>query len=141
MKAADARAARVGVSGSNASVARRSAGVVAGAAVGLAGDDTRDETADVRVHDGMPLPVSERRDRVRGVRADARQRREQRHVIGDDPVVALDDHARARVESKRPSRVAEPTPGPDRLGRLVRGQCAPASASAPAMPHRPAARD
>ncbi len=84
-----------------------------------AGHGARQHPAHVGVEHGVPLPVGERRDGRRGVVADAGQRPQRvvrrRHLA----VVPFHDRLSGGVQAQRPSRVAEPAPGPDRLaGRL-----------------------
>ena len=87
-----------------------------------AGHGARQHPAHVGVEHDVPLPVGERRDGRRGVVADAGQRPQRvvrrRHLA----VVAFHDRLSGGVQAQRPSRVAEPAPGPDRLAGRFCGE-------------------
>ena len=85
-------------------------------------DHPRKHAADVRVEHGVPLPVSERRDRGGGVLADARQGSQlvepERHLA----TMPIGDHRGAGVQPQRPAWIAQSAPRMDRLARRRSGQ-------------------
>ena len=89
-----------------------------------AGERPREHPAHVGVQHDVPPPVGERRDRGRGVVADARQREQvvvaRRHLAA----VLLDDRDGRGVQPQRPARVAEPSPGAHRLARRASARSA-----------------
>ena len=71
---------------------------------------------DVRVDRPEALTEGERGQRPRRVRADARQRVERREIARHPAAVSLDDHPGGRPKRERTAVVAQPAPGPQRVG-------------------------
>ena len=93
-----------------------------GPGVARAVDRPRDHPPDVRVDHRAPPPVPERRDRPRGVGADARQRLKRVHIGRHDAAVRVADRLGRGVQAQRPARVAELAPRPQDLGPARGGQ-------------------
>lgn len=89
----------------------------------------RHHSSNVRVDDGVSLPMGEDRNGARGVLPDARQGEKLIKAEGNLASVRLDNGDGAGVESKCSSRVSEPAPGANGLPSRRRGEirgCRPA---------------
>lgn len=84
------------------------------------GMDPRQDSRDVPVDDGEPVPERDRPDRARRVSPDAGERRDLLGPLGKAPAVLAHDGARRLVQRTRPGVVAEA--GPEREDVVERGR-------------------